>query len=118
LERSARLAFGDDFAAYLRFLRDLVPADGKVIIPPMSTDAVFGNIGLLQYYLFPRRIDNCGEHEIEACLLRVTGARTYILALPSFPPRDLAQQSKVFEGFDAERGVYIPRPDAPGEDSP
>ena len=118
LERSARLAFGEDFAAYIQFLTGIVPADGKVIIPPLSVDVVFGNIGIVQYYLYPRRIDNCGEHEIEACLLRVTGKRTYILALPGFPPRELAEQSKVLAKFDAERGVYGPRPDAEGEASP
>jgi hypothetical protein len=109
IDRSARLAFGEDFAEFMTFLRNIVPADAKVIAPPMAFDLVYGNMGILQYYLFPRKIDNCGEHEIEACLLRVTGPNSYILALRGFPPRELAERAKVLAEFDAERGVYIPR---------
>ena len=108
--RSARIAFGDDFAGYVEFLEDTIPIDAKVIVPPASIDTVLGNAGIVQYYLFPRRIDNCGADEIEACIRRVTGKNTYILAVPGFPPRELAGQSKDFLGFRGERGVFVPKP--------
>lgn len=112
VDRGGVLLEGRRFADYMRFVREVVPEDGRVILPPRSIYQPFENIGLMQYFLFPRDIHNCGPNEVEECVLRVTGAKTYILALEDFPPRELAEQVKRLVPFDEEIGVYAP-PNSP-----
>jgi len=114
-ERSARLAFGDGFAEYIRFLQEVVPSDATVIVPPVTVDEVLGNEGIVQYYLFPRRISNCpGSLPIGPCIARLTGPDSYILAVGEFPPPDVAEHAKTLVRFDDDRGVYVPRPGPTG----
>jgi hypothetical protein len=114
-ERSARLAFGDEFAEYIRFIEEVVPSDATVIVPPVTVDEVLGNEGIVQYYLFPRRVSNCPRNQpIEPCIASLTGSHSYILAVGGFPPPDVAEQAKVLVRFDDGRGVYVPRPGLTG----
>ena len=111
-ERSATMLVGQEFAEYIRFLRNHTPADARIILPPRSLDRPVEHVGLMQYFLFPREILNCGANEVEACILRVTGPNTYILSVEGFPPMDLAKLSKHYVQFEDELGVYAPRPNA------
>ena len=36
LGRSITLSFGDDFAAYMGFLADVIPEEATVVLPPMD----------------------------------------------------------------------------------
>ncbi len=118
-ERSARLAFGDGFADYIRFLEEVVPTDATVIVPPVTVDEVLGNEGIVQYYLFPRRVSNCPRSQpIERCIAGPMGPDSYILAVGGFPPPEVAEQAKAFVRFDDERGVYVPRPNLTGGSRP
>lgn len=108
-QRAAVFEAGEDFAGYLAFLRSQVPEDSRVILPPSLPEGPFSNIGYMQYFLFPRDIHNCGFGEVEACVLRVTGHHTYILGLPAFPPRDLAERSKRYVPYRDGFGVFVPR---------
>lgn len=108
LIRGGTLLEGRRFAEYLSFVRETVPEDGRVILPPHSTGGPLTNISLVQYFLFPRDIHNCGSNEVEECVLRVTGENTYILALKNFPPREVAAQVKRLVPFDDDIGVYAP----------
>ena len=112
LVRAGILLEGRRFGEYLSFVRETVPEDGRVILPPHSNGGPFTYITLMQYFLFPRDIHNCGSNEVEECILRVTGENTYILALRNFPPRDIAAQVKRLVPFDEEIGVYAP-PNSP-----
>lgn len=109
-ERAAKLLeiYDKDFGGYIGFVRENVPEDAKVILPPREFGSAFEHIGLMQYFLFPRRIDNCGRNEVEACIKRVTGPKTYILGLSFFPPRDLAEEYKAFIQYDGNMGIYAP----------
>jgi hypothetical protein len=62
----------------------------------------------MQYFLFPRDIHNCGIGEVEACVRRIEGANTYILALDYFPPRELASQRRVLLPFKDQLGLFGP----------
>ena len=110
LERSITLSFGDDFAAYMGFLADVIPVEATVVLPPVEIDSTLGNVGLMQYFLYPRRITNCpGEMDFADCAVMYSGERTYILTIADFPPEGAAEMSKTFIQFDDRRGVYEPR---------
>ena len=111
-ERSATILGGRNFADYVKFVRDHTPADARIILPPRIPVRPVAHVGLMQYFLFPRDIHNCGIREVEACVRRVTGPNTYILAVDGFPPTDLAELSKYLIQYEDELGVYAPRPTA------
>jgi len=107
-ERSALLQ-GGDVAGFVTFLRQQVPEDGKLILPPNFPLRPFAHVGYMQYYLFPRDIQNCGRDEVEACVRRIGGAKTFIMALPDFPPRALAEKTLRFIPYKDGMGVFAPR---------
>lgn len=109
VERSVRIAFGDDFEALVTFLRTRIPEDGRLVIPPMDLDATLGNVGLVQYFLFPREIVNCPSgDDLPACVRSLTGAQTCILRIGDFPPQEDVPSTKMYIPFDEERGLYCP----------
>ena len=111
LERSITLSFGDDFAAYMKFLADVIPEEATVALPPVEIDSTLGNVGLMQYFLYPRRITNCpGEMDFADCAAMYSGERTYILAITDFPPEGAAEKTKPYIQFEDRRGVYEPSP--------
>jgi len=110
LDRSAIFSEGREFADYMTFLRETIPEDAKVILPPREPVQSLANIGYMQYFLMPREIQNCGTDEVEACVLRMTGPTSYIITAWKFPPADLALQVKRFIPMPGgERGVYAPK---------
>ena len=111
LWRSASVHLGDNYANYIEFVKNNVPEDALVIIPKGDQVWNFGNVGLMQYHLYPRKIADCPIDALEDCILNLTGANTYILAPSStFPPRELADQVKHFIPYDQESGLYVPLP--------
>jgi hypothetical protein len=109
IQKSAMMTWTKEFSDYIGFLNNVIPEDAKVIIPPNNSGLPLDNVGYIQYLLFPRDIHNCGQNEIEACILRVTGSNTYILANSNFPPKELAEQSKTYIKFSDGYGVYVPK---------
>jgi len=108
-QRAAVLDQGEDFAGYVAFLRSEIPEDARVILPPLLPEGPFSHIGYMQYFLFPRDIHNCGFDEVDACVLRVVGGNTFILGLPWFPPRELAERSKRYIPYRDGFGVFVPK---------
>jgi len=104
--RAAAIMRGERLAEFVEFLQSTVPSDpsSKVILPPRSLPSDFTHIGFMQYFLFPRRIDNCHD-PVEPCVLNLTGEHTYILAVDGFPPPDTARTLKDYIAFDSEWGV-------------
>ena len=110
LDRSALFSEGMGFAAYMEFIRKIVPEDAKVILPPREPVQALANIGYMQYFLMPRELHNCGIDEVEACVLRMTGENSFILSAWKFPPHDIALMVKRFIPFvDGEGGIYVPK---------
>lgn len=108
-QRAAAALEGDEFAEYIGFVRDVVPPTGSVMLPPHSFVGPHSHIGLMQYFLFPREIHNCGRNEVEACIERISeDPEFYVLAVRRFPPRELAEEGKDFVPFDEEDGVFVP----------
>lgn len=111
VERAALFLEGEDFLGYIRFLREHIPEDARVILPPHQPPSTFSNLYFVQYFLFPRDLHNCGSDEVEACIERVTGSNTYVLALEQFPPRALASRHKLYVPFNSEIGLFVPATD-------
>ena len=107
--RAAALENGVEFAGYISFLRAQVPEDGRVVLPPWQWQETVAHVGFMQYFLFPRELHNCGLDEVPACTLRASGRNTFIVALPDFPPRELAEQAKRFISYQDGMGVFVPK---------
>jgi len=107
--RAAYLFHGADFAEYIEFLRETVPEDGKVLLPPREPVQPMANIGLMHFFLFPRELHNCGVDEVEACILRMEGSDDfYIVTAWKFPPQELANRVRIFIPLQGDEGVYGP----------
>lgn len=108
LDRSAIIQVGIEFSDYMDFIRNTVPEDSKVIVPPHNPMQTLSHIGFVEYFLMPREIHNCGENEVRECVLRMTGENSYIIAIEGFPPKELAEQAKKYLPFKDGLGIYIP----------
>jgi hypothetical protein len=112
LVRSARLSYGEEFAEYVLFLREVVPEDALVVIPWREADPVLGEMPFMQYFLFPRLLTNCpAPPEWSACVANYGGSRTYLIAVDTFPPRAGLEGLKEYLPFDGSRGVLVPQKD-------
>jgi hypothetical protein len=108
LERSGLFIFGRGFAEYISFLRNHVPEDASVMLPPRTQQTQFVHEGVMQYFLYPRRVDRCGPNEIEPCIRRASGPGWYVLAVQGFPPPSVAGRFKDYVPFDDKQGLYVP----------
>ena len=106
--RAADYLEGPRFGAYIEFIRANTAQDARIVLPPRLPERAESNVGLMQFFLFPRDIVNCGINEVEECVRRIRGSASYILALEDFPPRQLAEQTRVFIAFSDEIGLYGP----------
>jgi len=110
-ERSARLAFGDRFLQYVRFVQQEVPLTATVILPSEADDYILGQVGIMQYFLIPRRVADCPTGIAPAiCVAGLGGSDTYILAVESFPPPATALIRRDYLAFDDAWGLFVPRP--------
>jgi hypothetical protein len=107
--RSASVLFDNHYTEYIEFVIANVPEDGLVMIPKEERVWDFGNVGLMQSFLFPRQIVDCPIESLEGCILNLKGPNSYILAPDAiFPPRRYADQVKEFIPFKGDRGLYVP----------
>jgi hypothetical protein len=108
--RGVHIAFGEQLGSFVEYLESEVPYDARVVIPPQEIDSTLGNVGLVQYFLFPRDIVNCpAGPDLAECVRSMVGDRTFILRAGEFPePRDVPS-SKTYLPFNTELGLYRPR---------
>lgn len=110
-ERSALFFAGKEFSEFIIFVNENVPPEAVVFIPRFEQDELFGHEGIMEFFLFPRKVENCSPNIlVEECILNLHGPNKYILAIENFPPRSVAVQVKQWVSFNGERGVYIPPP--------
>ncbi len=107
-KRAAEYLEGPRFGEYVEFVRSNTPPEARIVLPPRSPERAESNVGLMQFFLFPRDIHNCGVNEVEECVLRIGGPSTYIIALEDFPPRELAELNRRFIPFEDQVGLYGP----------
>ena len=107
-KRAAQNIAGDTFADYIEFVRQNSARDARIVLPPRIPVRPESNISLMQFFLFPRDIINCGLTEVEECVQRITGPNSYILGLGDFPPQELAARTRSYIPFDDQLGLYGP----------
>jgi len=109
-DRGARIAFGDQFGDFIQYVDAEVPPDGRVVVPPRDIDSTYGDVGLMQYLLFPREIANCpAGADLPGCVQSMVGQRTYILRVGDFPAPEDVPVSKAYSPFAVTLGLYRPR---------
>lgn len=106
--RSANNNKNQRFANYIKFLKQNIPEDGKVVLPPkgMGPDVV-GHLPYMQYFLGPRELINCTEIK---CLADLIESDRYILMLDSkiFIGQGLIEDRSRLVMFDSDWGLVIP----------
>jgi len=109
IDRSGLFQVGEEFRAYVAFVRETVPPepDFKVILPHRGLGGPLTYVTFMQYFFFPRKVDNC-HPPLEACVLNLTGQKTNILAVSGFPPMEAALQIKVYLPFREGSGLLVP----------
>jgi len=109
-DRSVVLFLDETALSYLEFANSKIPEDAVLVIPKQTYEPIFGHVGMMQFYLFPRTIVDCPIEAAQECL--GTGRpNTYILA-PSidFPPREFLSEGMRFVEHDGDRGFFAPVP--------
>lgn len=109
-DRSVVFLLDEQSLNYLEFANSELPEDAVLVIPKRTVEPIFGHVGMMQFYLFPRTIVDCPLEAAHECL----GAgrpNTFILA-PSidFPPRELIPKGMQFIEQDGDRGLFAPAP--------
>jgi hypothetical protein len=109
IERSAEIAFGSNFAGFMAFLQERIPDQALVVLPPMDQEPVFGNVALMQYFLFPREVVNCPSGEaLHGCVRSMRGGQSYLIAVGDFPPAEDVPREKTRIRYGESRGLYAP----------
>jgi hypothetical protein len=112
LERGAVLSveYDETDAAFLRFLRTVIPPEGRLLVPAGTLDRAgkFRNPHLLEYHLFPIEIVPCSDPSL--CLDTMDARRFYLLDVNGYPPAKWSgsQDTHTLESFRENLGVYVP----------
>lgn len=107
LERGAYLGFGDEFAGFTAFLRENSPEAASIVIPPMSSDPVYGNTALMQYFLYPRSITNCnGGQRFEACFEQFAGEASFIISTSDYHAEEQSGLDARWIPYEGDKGIY------------
>ncbi|OGO34474.1 MAG: hypothetical protein A2W35_16820 [Chloroflexi bacterium RBG_16_57_11] len=113
--RSARYSQGRRFAQYIRFLNQVIPPEGRVVLPPDSAaPRAIATTPLMQFFLLPRRVINCTGPD---CLETLSLQDTAVLVTGGFPGPEILSQGRL-EQFDADWGVLLPLEQAPNNPPP
>lgn len=106
IERSTAIAFHENFTKYIHFLRTTIPDSATVIIMTSYPDGFeqFGNLGLDQYFLFPRDVVLCSS--MDDCMNNVQN-KAYVIYQNGSP--SLSELPSFHLSLYTESlGVYIP----------
>lgn len=97
------------FVGFIHFIKDNVPQDRYIVLPPVDHGGEFSNEGFVQYFVFPMSVVNCPRNQShEYCVTEIYGADTYILAVPGFPPAEAASTGRIFIEYSGNWGLYVP----------
>jgi hypothetical protein len=94
----------------------MTPESSSIVLPPHTIIQPYAEVGLMQFYFYPRKVYNCGPDEAAACMYRARTTRTYVLSVPHFPPPEEALKYKAYVRFSEKLGLYVPRSGSSGGD--
>ncbi len=115
MERNARFYIGRSGSEFMQFIANTVPEDGFVVIVPKGV--IFAQQSLLQFFLMPRSIPNCGCDENPAqysssCIECLRNPKHYIPAIGDFPSPEVMEGWKTFIPYPVDsylyHGIYVP----------
>lgn len=116
VSRSADVAYGSDFLAYIDFLRQNLPQDAMVVDTRTFGLPQYDIYTFLQYFLFPRTVINqsdnsCpGEKTMKGCLQVMSGPRVYFIYGPHLPIPSSVPEGLTILPFNESSGLLIPKP--------
>jgi hypothetical protein len=106
LWRSAYFSQGKKFADYVLFLNENIPAQGRVVLPPIGYGPKFlGNTPIMQFFLAPRQVLNCTD---KACAEKLSPENTYLVAIEDFPGEEAARKFGQRLTFNDGWGLFLP----------
>lgn len=109
LWRSARFAFSANYADYIKFLKEEIPGDALVVIPPEEV-SIWGlaDTPTMQFFLAPRRIHNCVTVDCGSEFIGRENTYILIMGLDRFPGAEIKPQVDNVSMHNDTWGVYGP----------
>lgn len=103
---------GPERTEYIGFLREEIPEEATVYVPSEGySGGIFRFDTLLQYYLYPRRVDRCPPQDLEVCLREAASkasGRFYILQVGDFPSIGAEELGMSLIPYNEEWALYGP----------
>ncbi len=116
--RSAKFARSENFADYLMFLREEIPENGIVILPPEEVSMwTLSNTNSMQFFLDPREIKNCTTIDCGANFIGKENTYILIMGLSQFPGKIIQNQAANIRMHNDTWGVFGPE-DGLGKGTP
>jgi len=110
--RGAKFARSSNFADYLMFLREEVPENGIVILPPEEVSMFpLSSTNAMQFFLDPREIKNCTTIDCGANFVGRENTYILIMGLSKFPGEIIRDQAENIRMHNDTWGVYGPEDD-------
>ena len=109
VERGADYVSGSTFAEFISVVRDLVPEESLVVLPPDGGEYYLNERWMMRYFLFPRDAVLCRAPEDPQCRALLENDESYVISTGSFPPEELVSHSRLLIHVVDDLGVYVPR---------
>ena len=109
IDRTAISSWGNDFNTYLRFLRAEIPEAATVVISPLYGGGydVLVYKSLVQYFLFPRKVEFCRSYTRDDCPVLYDSSNVYVVYQAGIPSQeDMGSRQLLL--FTENLGVYLP----------
>jgi hypothetical protein len=114
--RGANFGQSQKFADYVAFLNEHIPLDYRVVLPPQfAGPKVLGTTPIMQYFLAPRQVINCGS---AACIEQLSVEKTAVLIVGEFPGQAAWKRWPARSMFDGGWGVLLPGQEGGGTPLP
>lgn len=115
ISRSADVAYGSDYLAYVDFLRNEIPMDATLVDTRTFGVPQFDDNTFLQYFLLPRMVvgqsdSTCpGISSLKECLRAMAGPHVYFIYGPNFDVSSSVPDAYIAIPFDATMGLLAPQ---------
>lgn len=112
--RSADVAYGGNFNAYITFLRDQIPQEATVVDTRTFGLVQFDSDSFLQYFLFPRTLvpvtnTTCqGESDLNRCIINLSGPHTFFMVGANFRISPVISGRFQVRMYDQSLGLLAP----------
>jgi hypothetical protein len=114
VSRSADVAYGSAFNAYISFLRQQIP-EGATVVDTRTFGLVqYDSPAFIQYFLFPRTIlplSNSACHgvgDLNQCILALSGPQTYFIVGANFKLSPVISERFYVRMFQQSLGLLAP----------